>query len=125
MRGDAQESRAKQGRNQPSLFRLLCVGELCVYNKGVGAGFRWNAWNVAHVARHGIAPEEAEYAVTQARRPYPSYEGDGRWLVRGQGARGRFIQVVYVIDADGDSLYVIHARPLNDREKRNLRRRRR
>jgi uncharacterized DUF497 family protein len=96
-----------------------------VYNKDVGGDFRWNQWNLAHVARHGIAPEQAEFAITGARPPYPSYEGDVRWLVRGRDARGRFIQVVYVVDADGDTLYVIHARPLNDREKRNLRRRRR
>ena len=63
--------------------------------------------------------------VSHARRPYPSYEDDGRWMVRGQDERGRFIQVVYVVDADGRTFYAIHARPLSDREKRKLRRRRR
>jgi hypothetical protein len=33
-------------------------------------------------------------------------------------------QVVYVIDPDG-TVYVIHARPLTDREKRRYRRRKR
>lgn len=31
------------------------------------------------------------------------------------------IQVIYVVDPD-DTLYVIHARPLTDREKRRFRR---
>jgi hypothetical protein len=63
--------------------------------------------------------------VLGARRPYPSYEGDGKWLVRGQDIHGRYLQPVYTVDEDGETFYVIHARPLTEREKRNLRRRRR
>jgi len=88
-------------------------------------GFRWNDWNLDHIARHGVGPEQAEHVVLHARRPYPSYEGDGRWLVRGPDAGGKALQVVYVIDPDEATVYVIHARPLSEREKRNLRRRRR
>lgn len=91
----------------------------------MGDGFRWNQWNSWHIARHGVQPEDAEYVVLHARRPYPAYEGDGRWLVRGQDRGGRYVQVVYLIDPGGETLYVIHARPLNEQEKRNLRRRRR
>jgi uncharacterized DUF497 family protein len=91
----------------------------------MGDGFRWNDWNRSHVAKHGVDPEDAEYVVLHARPPYPSYEGDGRWLVRGQDPGGRYLQVVYVIDPDGQTFYVIHARPLTDGEKRRLRRRRR
>lgn len=87
-------------------------------------GFRWNAWNVEHIGRHGVTPQQTEFLVLSARPPWPSYEGDGRWMVRGQDANGLFIQVVYIVDPEG-TLYVIHARPLNDREKRQTRRRRR
>lgn len=87
--------------------------------------FRWNAWNIGHVAAHGVSPEEAEEVVLNARPPYPSYEGNGKFLVRGQTDAGRFLQVVYVVDPDGRTLYVIHARPLTESEKRQLRRRRR
>ena len=90
----------------------------------MNGGFRWNDWNIEHVAKHGVSPEQAEYLVLSARRPWPSYEGDGRWLVRGQDKNGRYLQVAYVIDPDA-TIYVIHARPLNDREKRRLRRRQR
>jgi hypothetical protein len=45
-------------------------------------------------------------------------------LVWGQTRSGRYLQVVYLLGVD-DVVFVIHARPLTDREKRRLRRRRR
>ena len=45
------------------------------------------------------------------------YRGDGKWLVRGRGQGGRWIQVVFVLD-DENRAFVIHARPLTVREKR-------
>jgi hypothetical protein len=53
--------------------------------------FRWNDWNLEHVAEHGVDPDEAEG------------------------------QVVFVIDED-DLVYVIHARPLTEKERRRHRR---
>jgi hypothetical protein len=55
--------------------------------------FRWNEWNIEHVGRHGVTPEMAE----------------------------EVLQVVFVLDEDG-SIYVLHARPLTDTEKRRYRR---
>jgi len=66
--------------------------------------FRWNEWNTQHIAAHGVDPDEAEIVVTQAKRPYP--------------------QVIYILDEDG-TIYIIHARPMTDREKRRYRRKRR
>jgi uncharacterized DUF497 family protein len=86
--------------------------------------FRWNEWNLEHLARHGVSPEEAEMVVRAASRPYPRRIEDEKWLVWGRGQGGRFLQVVFVLD-DVDSVFVIHARPLTDREKRRWRRRRR
>jgi len=85
--------------------------------------FRWNAWNLDHATRHGVAPEEAEGVVRRARPPYPQLQGDGKWLVVGRGLGGRWIQVAYVIEDDGQTTYVIHARPSTDREKWRHRRR--
>lgn len=79
--------------------------------------FRWNEWNTAHVAKHGVAPAEAEQIV---RDGLPLYRGDGKYLVQGRGRGGRWLQVIYVVDDDGP-LYVIHARPLTEREKRRRR----
>ena len=85
--------------------------------------FRWIEWNVGHIAAHGVTPFEVERVVNGARPPYPEYQGDERWLVIGRGLGGRFIQVVYLTDEDDEMLFVIHARPIGDREKRRYRRR--
>jgi uncharacterized DUF497 family protein len=85
--------------------------------------FRWNAWNLDHAAKHGVdVPAEAEMVVKGACRPYPEHRGDGKWIVIGRGHGGRFVQVIFVVDPDG-TIYVIHARPLDDNEKRRYRRR--
>jgi uncharacterized DUF497 family protein len=51
-------------------------------------------------------------------------ESDDKYLVWGPTGSGRLIQVVFVIDPD-ESLFVIHARELTEREKKRFRRRRR
>jgi uncharacterized protein len=85
--------------------------------------FRWNEWNIEHIARHGVDPIEAEAIVRGAARPYPLHDKDeDKWLVRGRGRGGRPLQVVFVLDDDG-TVFVIHARPLDKRkEKRRFRR---
>ncbi len=83
--------------------------------------FRWNDWNMEHVAHHGVEPEEAEEVVLGAEPPYPRYRGDGKWLVWGRGDGDRLLQVVFVYDPDG-AAFVIHARPLTAAETRRFRR---
>jgi uncharacterized DUF497 family protein len=85
--------------------------------------FRWNAWNVEHISGRASV-EEAEYVVENAAPPYPRSAGDEKFIVRGQTYAGRYIQVVYIFDP-ADVVYVIHARPLTENEKRQLRRSRR
>jgi len=82
--------------------------------------FRWNGWNRHHIAEHGIFVEDAEFLVRHARRPYPRRMGQGKFLVRGQTATGLYIQVMYIFDPE-DVRDVIHARPLTDRDKWQLR----
>ena len=38
--------------------------------------FRWNAWNVEHLARHGVEPEVAEQVVLAASGRFPRRAGD-------------------------------------------------
>ncbi|HKC26060.1 MAG TPA: BrnT family toxin [Thermoanaerobaculia bacterium] len=83
--------------------------------------FRWNDWNVQHIAEHGVDPDDAEEAIETAGPSYPTAREDGKWLVWGRGRGGRLIQVVFVVDAD-DSIFVVHARELTEREKRGFRR---
>lgn len=84
--------------------------------------FRWNTWNIEKIETHGLKAEDAERAVLNAAGSYPLYRGDGKYLVWGKGKGGRLIQVVFIIDHDG-TVYVIHARPLKEREKRRYRKR--
>ena len=74
--------------------------------------------------KHGIDPYEAERVVRHAKQPYPLYRGDGKWLVWGKEVGGKHIQVVFILD-DDDTIFIIHARPLTDREKKQERRRQR
>lgn len=84
--------------------------------------FRWNDANVEHIGAHDIVPDEAEYVVKNARRPYPEKRENGKFYVAGQTRGGEHIQVVFIVDPP-PVIYVIHARRLNDREKRVYRRR--
>jgi uncharacterized DUF497 family protein len=84
--------------------------------------FRWIDWNRDHIAEHGVDPEEAEMAVRNAKPPFPEEIEDDKWMTKGPGIGGRFLQVIYLLDAD-DTIFVIHARPLTEREKKKLRRR--
>ncbi|HZZ29859.1 MAG TPA: hypothetical protein VFE46_17820 [Pirellulales bacterium] len=84
--------------------------------------FRWKEWNLDHIANHGVSPAEAELVVRSAQSPFPEEIEDEKILVWGQGSGGRYLQVIYLLDPDGTA-FIIHARPLNRREKRRVRRR--
>jgi uncharacterized DUF497 family protein len=86
--------------------------------------FKWIDWNRDHATRHGVSKDEIEFVVNGAMPPYPEQIGDGKSLVVGQDSAGRYVQAIYVTEPDG-ILFVIHARPLTDVEKRRFRRRRR
>jgi uncharacterized DUF497 family protein len=83
--------------------------------------FRWNAWNEEHVEKHGVTPEEAERVVETTRSPFPRLIEDDKRLVWGRGKGGRLLQVIFFLDED-DFIYIIHARPLTEQEKRRFRR---
>lgn len=84
--------------------------------------FRWIDWNRDHVVEHGVDPEEAERVVRQARPPFPRKIEEDKWLVIGRGRGDRFLQVIYILDPD-ETIFIIHARPSDDREKKRVRRR--
>ena len=44
--------------------------------------FRWNEWNIDHIAEHGVRPEEAEAVVRNAKSPYPRRQ----WTTSGLSA---------------------------------------
>ena len=83
--------------------------------------FRWIDWNIHKCWKHNVEPAEAEYVVRQARRPYPKKIGDEKMLVCVQTQAGRYLQVIFLTEED-DAIFVMHAMPLTQRQKRNYRR---
>lgn len=84
--------------------------------------FRWIEWNRDHIAEHGVDQVEAEMVVQNAKPPFPDEIEDDKFIVKGPGIGGRFLQVIYLLDPD-HTIFVIHARALTEREKKQLRRR--
>jgi uncharacterized protein len=72
-----------------------------IYIRSAGAeGFEWDAFNVGHIARHGVQPPEAEEALAgDARtiRSVVSGSGEERWLSVGSTSRGRLLAVVWTV----------------------------
>jgi uncharacterized DUF497 family protein len=108
--------------------------------------FSWDEWNVQHIAKHGVIPAEAEDVVLNATNPFPRKMKDGKLLVWGQTAEGRYLQVIYVVRevadidfgsvtleqlaalSDGEesrAVYVVHAMTLSGKLLRQYRRTRR
>ena len=102
--------------------------------------FAWEIWNLEHIAGHGVDQEEAESVVRAARPPFPLLQGGGKSRVQGPTPSGRWLQVIFVLRdtasidlhwiAPEDRLdfadvqavhYVIHARDLTERERRDTR----
>jgi len=75
-----------------------------------------------HIGAHGVSTHEAEQVIENAVLPFPEQIGDEKWRVWGQTSIGRYLQVIFLYDPD-DTVFVIHARGLTDKEKRQLRRR--
>lgn len=83
--------------------------------------FKWIVWNLNKIALHNVSRTEAEFVVNRPMRGYPRRSGDKR-IAWGQTADGDYLQVVYLIEPD-DRVFIIHARPLTEKEKRRARRR--
>jgi hypothetical protein len=76
-----------------------------------------------HIAGHGVTGAEVEQVLRGSGEDLPGTR-DSR-LKLGQTAAGRYLQVVYVPDPDGDGIFVITAYDLKGKAKQAFRRRRR
>lgn len=76
-----------------------------------------------HIYDHGVTEEEVRQILS---RPVEEMPGDDDSRIRlGQTEAGRYLQVVYVPDEDGDGIFVVTAYDLSPRAKRAYRRRQR
>ena len=75
----------------------------------------WDAWNVAHIARHGVIPEEAQEV---CRGPFIARQSyAGRILLVGPTFSSRMLAVV-LEPLDDAIYYVVTARPASRKERR-------
>ncbi|MFN0011370.1 MAG: hypothetical protein ACKVS8_06970 [Phycisphaerales bacterium] len=74
-----------------------------------------------HLESHGVKDFEA---VEVIERPMQDFASDrGSRIALGQTRAGRYLQVVYRRDEDGDGVFVITAFAMNEKRKAALRRR--
>ncbi len=86
--------------------------------------FKWIDWNLDKIAKHELSVGQVEHAARRPGRGFPRRIDNDKYQVWSQTPEGVWVQVLYVVESDGRA-FVIHARPLSDGEKRQLRRRRR
>jgi hypothetical protein len=108
--------------------------------------FAWDETNCEHLAKHAVSAAEAQEAILAAQPPFPQEIGDGKLVVWGQTAGGRYLQVIFVLKTPREVPYesvavedwleienrrvnrivrVIHAMELTPSMKKRLRKRRR
>lgn len=84
--------------------------------------FRWNDFALDKVAKHGLGPDEVESAFDDALPGYPKrHGGDDAFILIGTTHAGVMIQAIFLIDPP-PFIWVFHARPLNESERRRHRR---
>lgn len=74
-----------------------------------------------HIYEHGVAEHEVEDVLERPLEDRPGRE-ESR-IALGQTRDGRFLRVIYVPDAEPDSVFVVTAYELGPKAKRALRRR--
>jgi uncharacterized DUF497 family protein len=80
----------------------------------------WDAWNVEHIARHGVTPEEVAVVCLGEVVVRQSYQG--RLLIIGPNSKGRLLAVVMAPQAGEGVFYPITARVADRKEQRLYRR---
>lgn len=68
-------------------------------------------------------PDAAEHVAEEAKAPFPRHVGEDKLLVSGPDPEGELLQLIFVLDEEDGGVYILHARPLTNREKRRYRKR--
>jgi hypothetical protein len=85
--------------------------------------FRDPETDLPHTYDHGVSEAEVEQILRGSGEDLPAARGSRMKL--GQTAGGRYLQVIYVPDEDGDDIFVITAYELQGKAKKAFRRRQR
>jgi hypothetical protein len=76
----------------------------------------WDSWNVAHIARHEVTPEEVEEVCHS--EPVVQIGKKGRSLVFGPALSGRMLAVVLDLEPPEEGVYYpVTARSASRRER--------
>ena len=76
----------------------------------------WDSWNVAHISRHAVTPDEVEEVCHGQPISLDAYKG--RTLLVGPTGNGRMVSVVLSPTPETDVYYPITARPSDKKERR-------
>ncbi len=76
----------------------------------------WNSWNIDHIARHEVTPEEVE-EVCFGDHVFQDGKS-GRLLVFGPTRKERMLTVVLALTATAGVYHVVTARPASRPERR-------
>jgi uncharacterized DUF497 family protein len=79
----------------------------------------WDTWNVAHIARHNVIPEEVE-EVCHGRAFFSENTYKGRLRVIGPNAAGRVLTVILAPEGEG-MYYPVTARTASRKERQRYR----
>lgn len=80
--------------------------------------FKWIDWNIEHIAKHKIEPEEAESVFENISKGYPRKKEDC-YIIWGKSNYDRYLQIAFSIDKSG-KYFIFHARPLTVNERRRV-----
>lgn len=75
----------------------------------------WDDWNVDHIARHGVTPEDVEEVCQGSYLVRQTY--GGRLMVIGPNAAGNLLSAILAPEGEG-AYYVVTARPSAKKERR-------
>ena len=81
---------------------------------------QWDDWNVDHIARHGVEPEEVEQVFRH--RPFIQKGKRGRYLAYGQTDAGRYLTVVFEYLGQNRA-DIVTARDMVRKERKRFRKR--
>ncbi|OGH20299.1 MAG: hypothetical protein A3D74_04100 [Candidatus Levybacteria bacterium RIFCSPHIGHO2_02_FULL_37_13] len=81
----------------------------------------WDEWNVGHIARHNVKPEEVE-EVCGSRKIFTSKVRGQKKRIIGRTLSGRYL-AIFLADKGENDYYIVTARDITVKEKKYYKRR--